>query len=232
MRVEALDWSEWQDSNLRPQHPKCRALPTALHPDGYIINQKGGFVNTQLRRKHGNSVYYWGKTDDGSSRISRKRAGSRAARNIGRFFLMRLLRDMPCALRLRFRISFCRLSQPHHALLFRLLPNLLGMTKAQTGLDRLNVSLSGIPFGSSRNYPRYSWRLLPNASISAKSSPPHITVHNPMIIISSSLCRIFPYPVLLGSLIFFIPIFNSSIFIFPIIHLFCEKVNAVAVANR
>lgn len=24
--------SECQGSNLRPQHPKCRALPTALHP--------------------------------------------------------------------------------------------------------------------------------------------------------------------------------------------------------
>ena len=29
-RVFAL--SEWQGSNLRPQHPKCRALSTALHP--------------------------------------------------------------------------------------------------------------------------------------------------------------------------------------------------------
>ena len=30
-------WSEWPDSNRRPQHPKCRALPTALHPDCYMI---------------------------------------------------------------------------------------------------------------------------------------------------------------------------------------------------
>ena len=30
-------WSEWPDSNRRPQHPKCRALPTALHPDKYLI---------------------------------------------------------------------------------------------------------------------------------------------------------------------------------------------------
>lgn len=78
---------------------------------------------------------------------------------------------------------------------------------------RLNVSLSGIPLGSSRNVAKYFLRLLPNASISTKSSPPHITVHNPMIIMSSSLCRIFPYLVLLGSLIFLISFFNSSIFI-------------------
>ena len=26
-------WSEWRDSNTRPQHPKCRALPTGPHPD-------------------------------------------------------------------------------------------------------------------------------------------------------------------------------------------------------
>ena len=27
------DWSEWRDSNPRHPHPKCGALPTALHPD-------------------------------------------------------------------------------------------------------------------------------------------------------------------------------------------------------
>ena len=26
-------WSEWGDSNSRLRHPKCRALPTGLHPD-------------------------------------------------------------------------------------------------------------------------------------------------------------------------------------------------------
>ena len=43
-----LFWSEWQGSNLRPQHPKCRALPTAPHPDlcNYdIIPQFRLFVN-------------------------------------------------------------------------------------------------------------------------------------------------------------------------------------------
>ena len=95
---------------------------------------------------------------------------------------------------------------------------------------RLNVSLSGIPFGSSRNFAKFSLRLLPNSSISTKSSPPHITVHNPMIIISSSLCRIFPYPVLRGSFIFVISSFNFSISMSLIILLLSKKVNAVALA--
>ena len=25
-------WSEWRDSNARPRHPKCRALPVEPHP--------------------------------------------------------------------------------------------------------------------------------------------------------------------------------------------------------
>ena len=28
-----ISWSEWGESNSRPRHPKCRALPTGLHPD-------------------------------------------------------------------------------------------------------------------------------------------------------------------------------------------------------
>lgn len=92
----------------------------------------------------------------------------------------------------------------------------------------LNVSLSGIPFGSSRNVARYFWRLLPNTSISTKSSPPHMMVHSSMIIISSSLFRIFPYPVLLGSLMFFISSFEFSIFASLFYHFFW-KLNAVAV---
>ena len=31
-----LIWSEWRDSNARPRHPKCRVLPTALHPDIWL----------------------------------------------------------------------------------------------------------------------------------------------------------------------------------------------------
>ena len=76
----------------------------------------------------------------------------------------------------------------------------------------LNVSLSGIPLGNSKNSAKYSWRLLTDSSISTKSSPPHIIVHNPMMMISSSLCMIFPYLVLRGSLIFFISFFNVFIF--------------------
>ena len=32
-QLRYLFWSEWRDSNARPRHPKCRVLPTALHPD-------------------------------------------------------------------------------------------------------------------------------------------------------------------------------------------------------
>ena len=35
-------WSEWQGSNLRHRHPKCRALPTAPHPD--LFNFMLGFL--------------------------------------------------------------------------------------------------------------------------------------------------------------------------------------------
>ena len=66
----------------------------------------------------------------------------------------------------------------------------------------------------------YSWWLLPNASISAKSSPPQMIVHKPMI---SSLCRIFPYLVLLGSWIFLISSFSSSIFISLFYYFFQKK---------
>lgn len=38
----------------------------------------------------GNSIYFWGETEERSKRISRKSAGSRAALNISRFLLMRL----------------------------------------------------------------------------------------------------------------------------------------------
>ncbi len=30
---KSVGWSEWRDSNSRPRHPKCRALPSGLHPD-------------------------------------------------------------------------------------------------------------------------------------------------------------------------------------------------------
>ena len=42
-----LIWSEWRDSNARPRHPKCRVLPTALHPDiiffSINLNVKGNY---------------------------------------------------------------------------------------------------------------------------------------------------------------------------------------------
>ena len=31
--ISTAFWSEWGDSNSRLRHPKCRALPTGLHPD-------------------------------------------------------------------------------------------------------------------------------------------------------------------------------------------------------
>ena len=62
-----------------------------------------------------------------------------------------------------------------------------------------NVSLSGIPWGSSRNFPSQSSLSLPNSSISGKYSPPHTTVHSPMIMMYSSLCRIWPPFVRRGS---------------------------------
>ena len=37
LHCKSFFWSEWQGSNLRPQHPKCRALPTALHPDSIFL---------------------------------------------------------------------------------------------------------------------------------------------------------------------------------------------------
>lgn len=37
--------SEWQDSNLRSQHPKCRAIPPSLHPDILTSHKE----NTQHR---------------------------------------------------------------------------------------------------------------------------------------------------------------------------------------
>ena len=54
-----------------------------------------------------------------------------------------------------------------------------------------NVSLSGISFGSSRNWLNTSYLCIPNSSISAKSSPSQIRVHSPIMMISSSLWRIF-----------------------------------------
>ena len=33
MNITDPQWSGWRDLNSRPQRPKRRALPTALHPD-------------------------------------------------------------------------------------------------------------------------------------------------------------------------------------------------------
>ena len=44
-------WSEWRDLNPRPHGPEPCALPTALHPDGYIIIvASGGVVKMEPRR--------------------------------------------------------------------------------------------------------------------------------------------------------------------------------------
>ncbi len=76
------------------------------------------------------------------------------------------------------------------------------------------------------------FRSFPNSSISGKSSPPHTTVHNPMIMMSSSLCRICPPFVCRGSSICSRPAFNLSSSIFPIISLPLRFSNAVALALR
>ena len=60
-------------------------------------------------------------------------------------------------------------------------------------------------------------------TLSAKYSPPQMIVHRPMIMISSSLCRIFPYLVLLDSWIFLIFSFSSSIFISLLYYFFQKK---------
>ena len=55
----AFQPSEWRDSNSRPRHPKCRTLPTGLHPDSLIIPENRGFVKPDgkipenSRRTHG-----------------------------------------------------------------------------------------------------------------------------------------------------------------------------------
>lgn len=61
-----------------------------------------------------------------------------------------------------------------------------------------NVSLSGIPFGNSRNCLNHVSRSFPKSSISSKSSPLSISVHSSIIMISSSLCRMFPRSVRRG----------------------------------
>ena len=43
-------WSEWQGSNLRHRHPKCRALPTAPHPDSiFNCGRVGGQICGQTQ---------------------------------------------------------------------------------------------------------------------------------------------------------------------------------------
>ena len=37
IKMIGLIWSEWRESNPRPHGPEPCALPTALHPDSYII---------------------------------------------------------------------------------------------------------------------------------------------------------------------------------------------------
>ena len=36
-RNSVLFWSEWRDLNSRPLDPQSSALPTALHPDIYLL---------------------------------------------------------------------------------------------------------------------------------------------------------------------------------------------------
>lgn len=73
---------------------------------------------------------------------------------------------------------------------------------------------------------------LPNSSISGKSSPPHTTVHNPMIMMSSNLCRRCPPFVRRGSSICSRPAFNLSNSISTIIFLFLRISNAVALPGK
>ena len=37
LHLSPVNWSEWRDLNPRPHGPEPCALPTALHPDSYII---------------------------------------------------------------------------------------------------------------------------------------------------------------------------------------------------
>ena len=80
-----------------------------------------------------------------------------------------------------------------------------------------------MPFGSTRKLRKNSSRSLPNSSISAKSSPPHITVHSPITMISSSLCLMFPYLVLLGSVRCESLSVSFCIFIPIFYHIFVKK---------
>lgn len=92
-------------------------------------------------------------------------------------------------------------------------PYLNRLSQSPTQLN--DITLSGIPFGSARNCPGHS-------SLSfLSSSPLQIRVHSPMIIISSSLCRMFPRSIRRGSSsllsLFTIPfIFMSSILPYPV----------------
>ena len=46
-------WSEWQGSNLRPQHPKCRALPTAPHPEIFCFLRESNSGNMREKIAQG-----------------------------------------------------------------------------------------------------------------------------------------------------------------------------------
>ena len=91
---------------------------------------------------------------------------------------------------------------------YRLSASILGFNRSKI---RRNVSLSGIPFGSSRKFLSHSSRSLPKSSISEKSLPLHTRVHNPIIKMSSNLCSTWPRSVLLGSSTFSSAVFNLSI---------------------
>ena len=59
-------WSGWQDSNLRPRHPKCRILPTVLHPE--ILSQNLELITRKkiidnLRHKDIYELFYWNKVE-------------------------------------------------------------------------------------------------------------------------------------------------------------------------
>ena len=55
----AFQPSEWRDSNSRPRHPKCRTLPTGLHPDRIPFQPSAGTTpiipetGVLVKRRHG-----------------------------------------------------------------------------------------------------------------------------------------------------------------------------------
>ena len=82
-------------------------------------------------------------------------------------------------------------------------PYLNRLSQSPTQLN--DITLSGIPFGSARNCPGHS-------SLSfLSSSPLQIRVHSPMMMISSSLCRMFSRSVRYGSSILLNPFTVSSV---------------------